>query len=80
MTGCPGRDRSSWTYDDIYEVPCPGCGALVELFKDDVCRACPGCGRKVPNPRRDARCADWCPAADRCSLAGPGDRRPGPDR
>lgn len=67
--GCPGRDRSSWTPDDIFDVSCPECGAAVEFFKDDVRRYCGGCGTCIPNPRQGVSCATWCAAADKCSLA-----------
>jgi endogenous inhibitor of DNA gyrase (YacG/DUF329 family) len=66
--GCPGSDRSSWTPDDIYEVPCPRCGAPVEFFKDDARRRCPSCGASLANPKREPGCADWCAAAEKCSL------------
>ena len=68
MTGCPGRDRSGWTADDIFDVACPGCGTEVEFFKDDARRDCPSCGRCIVNPRRGQSCAQWCSAADKCSL------------
>ncbi len=35
--GCPGRDRSNWTPDDIFEAPSAVCGAAVE-FLNDVAR------------------------------------------
>ncbi len=38
--GCPGQDRSNWTPDDIFEVPCTNCGATIEFFKDDAKRFC----------------------------------------
>ncbi len=66
--GCPGRDRSSWTPDDIFEVACERCGAAVEFFKDDARRRCPSCGVLVANPKREPACTDWCAAVDKCSL------------
>lgn len=66
--GCPGRDRSSWGPDDIFEVPCDSCGTAVEFFRDDVRRYCSSCGACVPNPRRAVSCVDWCAAAERCST------------
>ena len=68
MTGCPGRDRSSWTADDIFEVACPSCGTLVEFFKDDRRRDCPSCGGCMVNPKRALSCAEWCASAESCSL------------
>jgi hypothetical protein len=66
--GCPGRDRSSWTPDDVFELPCSECGASIEFFKDDKRRYCPACGACNPNPRQDVGCAAWCAAADKCSV------------
>lgn len=66
--GCPGSDRSSWTPDDIFEVACERCGASVEFFKDDARRRCPSCGATLANPKREPGCADWCAAAEKCSL------------
>jgi len=68
MPGCPGRDRSSWTADDIFDVVCPFCGEATEFFKDDLKRTCPGCGACLINPKQGLTCADWCAAADKCSL------------
>ncbi len=68
MTGCPGRDLSSWTPDDIFEVACGACGTAVEFFKDDAKRMCPGCGACIPNPRQKVGCAAWCASADKCSI------------
>ncbi len=66
--GCPGQDRSNWTPDDIFEVPCAGCGRPIEFFKDDARRYCPDCGVCTPNPKQDLGCAAWCAAADKCSV------------
>ncbi len=66
--GCPGQDRSSWTPDDIFEVPCSSCGKPIEFFKDDARRYCGACGACNPNPRQDIGCAAWCAAADKCSI------------
>ena len=49
--GCPGQDRSNWTPDDIFEVPCANCGATIEFFKDDAKRYCKACGTCNPNPK-----------------------------
>ncbi len=68
MAGCPGRDRSSWTPDDIFDVACPACGTQVEFFKDDKRRRCPDCGVCIVNPKEARSCADWCASADKCSL------------
>jgi endogenous inhibitor of DNA gyrase (YacG/DUF329 family) len=65
---CPGQDRINWTADDIFDVRCPSCGAAIEYFKDDRRRTCPGCGAVVENPRFDNGCAEWCAAAENCSI------------
>lgn len=63
---CPGQDMRQWTFDDVFEEPCPFCGALVEFFKTDIRTPCPACRRQVANPRKDPGCAKWCPAAEQC--------------
>jgi predicted RNA-binding Zn-ribbon protein involved in translation (DUF1610 family) len=68
VTGCPGRDLSSWTPDDIFDVTCWACGTQVEFFKDDKRRSCPSCGAWIVNPKQVRSCADWCASADKCSL------------
>lgn len=63
---CPGQDTRYWKDRDIFEVPCPSCGNIVEFFKDDTIRACRSCGKKVPNPRLDFGCALYCKFAEQC--------------
>jgi len=63
---CPGQDRRYWTRDAVFEVPCPHCGAEVELFKDEPSGRCTSCGHKFPNPGIDFGCARWCPVAEAC--------------
>ncbi len=63
---CPGQDMRFWTPEDIYDVPCPRCGAMVEFFKDDPSQPCPSCNVRFRNPRIDLGCAKWCPHADVC--------------
>ena len=74
--GCPGQDRSNWTPDDIFEMPCTNCGATIEFFKDDAKRYCAACGTCNPNPKQDIGCAAWCAAAEKCST-GPAVARGG---
>lgn len=47
---CPSSDLAPKS-NDIFEVPCPKCGADVELFGDDRQGKCADCGHKFPNPR-----------------------------
>jgi hypothetical protein len=66
---CPGQDTQNWKSGDIFEAPCPNCGRAIEFFKDDTSRRCKGCGERVPNPKLDFGCAEYCEYADQC-LAG----------
>jgi len=63
---CPGQDKRFWKADDIFEAPCPHCGAAIEFWKDDPRRRCRACGRVAPNPRFDMGCATWCKLAEAC--------------
>ncbi len=63
---CPGQDTQYWTAGAIFEVPCPGCGAIVEFFKDDTSRRCRQCGHRFINPNLDFGCAAYCPFAEQC--------------
>ena len=47
-------------------MPCPKCGAWVELFKDESSGRCRNCGCKVRNPRVSFDCAQWCALAEQC--------------
>jgi len=66
ISQCPGQDKRFWKPDDIFESPCPECGAAIEFWKDDVRRRCRGCGATVANPRFDMGCAAWCKFAAQC--------------
>jgi endogenous inhibitor of DNA gyrase (YacG/DUF329 family) len=66
MARCPGQDQRFWKPQDIFEVPCPGCGRAVEFFRDEPTVKCRGCGRLVVNSRLDLGCAEWCTHADQC--------------
>ena len=63
---CPGQDKRFWKPDDVFESPCPHCGATVEFWKDDPRHKCRGCGRTVANPRFNMGCAQWCKYAEAC--------------
>jgi DNA-directed RNA polymerase subunit RPC12/RpoP len=63
---CPGQDLRYWKLDDIYEITCVHCGALIEFFKDDPRRLCKACGQRMLNPRNDMSCAQWCKHAKEC--------------
>jgi hypothetical protein len=66
---CPGQDTRYWRPGDIFEVPCPQCGTMVEFCKDEPSRRCPSCRHRFVNPRLDLGCLQWCEHADDC-LAG----------
>jgi hypothetical protein len=72
---CPGQDRAYWKPDAVFEVPCPHCGASVELFKDESSGRCPKCGHRFLNPGADFGCAQWCSLAKECVGFAP-DRGP----
>lgn len=63
---CPGQDTRFWTPKDVYEIPCPACGNMVEFFKDDPSRKCEKCDTRFRNPRIDMGCAKWCAYAAEC--------------
>jgi len=66
MDRCPGQDQRYLKPSDVFEVPCPECGHMVEFFKFDVKLNCRGCGREMRNPKLDLGCAKWCKYADKC--------------
>lgn len=66
MVRCPGQDQRFWRPEDIFDARCPGCGQVVEFFKDEPSLKCRKCGYMVANPKIDLGCAQWCQYADRC--------------
>jgi putative nucleotidyltransferase with HDIG domain len=66
IDNCPGQDKRFWRPEDIFEAPCPHCGAAVEFWKDDPQRRCRQCSRFVRNPKIDLGCAKWCKYAKEC--------------
>ena len=63
---CPGQDKRFWKPGDVFEAPCPHCGAAVEFWKDEPRRRCRSCGKTAPNPKFDMGCAKWCKYAEAC--------------
>ena len=63
---CPGQDSRYWGANAIFEAKCPGCGNVVEFFKDEGSRPCRKCGHRVLNPKMDFGCATYCPYAEQC--------------
>lgn len=66
MVRCPGQDQRFWKPEDIFEVPCSGCGKAMEFFKDEPKLKCSSCGQMVVNPKIDLGCAEWCQYAEQC--------------
>ncbi|HPB82110.1 MAG TPA: hypothetical protein PK200_08750 [Spirochaetota bacterium] len=75
MAQCPGTDMRYWSFNDIFEVRCPGCGAMIEFFKDDPSRVCHHCGEVIRNSRLQKGCAEWCPMAGSCAEAHRNDKK-----
>lgn len=68
---CPGQDMRYWKPGDIFEIPCPHCGASVEFFKDEPTQPCRSCKQKIRNPKLDLGCAKWCQFAPECLGQAP---------
>ena len=66
MVKCPGQDQRFWKPEDIFEVPCSGCGHTIEFFKDEPKLKCRKCEQIVVNPKIDLGCAEWCQYGDQC--------------
>ena len=66
MPKCPGQDMRFWSLDDIFDVPCPGCGVAIEFWKDEPALRCRNCNELVANPKIDLGCAKWCKYAKEC--------------
>ena len=63
---CPGQDSQFWKPEDVIDITCPNCKAVIEFFKDEPKRKCYNCKQEVINPRVDFGCALWCPKAVEC--------------
>jgi hypothetical protein len=68
---CPGQDRRYWIGEPTFDVPCPKCGTMVELFRDEGSGRCRNCGHRFPNPKAAFGCAQWCPQAKECMGLAP---------
>jgi hypothetical protein len=68
---CPGQDPRYWTGEVVIEVPCPECGAAVEIFRDEKAGRCLRCGHRFVNPGADFGCAQWCAMANECLGLSP---------
>jgi len=55
-----------FTSKDVAECACPSCGAVIEMWKDDVKRKCPRCKTTLFNPKLGNTCLSWCAKAEEC--------------
>lgn len=62
MIRCPGQDLRNLR---ISLHKCPGCGAEVEIFSDEMRVKCQKCGQYVYKEKTPS-CIDWCAAARQC--------------
>jgi len=62
ISRCPGQDSRNLKTE---ELNCPGCGASVEMFSDEIKRRCPNCAGQIVRHRLPC-CVDWCKAAKEC--------------
>lgn len=60
--GCPGQDSRKLRVA-LYK--CPGCGADVEIFSDEIKVRCQKC-RQVVYRDKMPSCIDWCASARQC--------------
>jgi hypothetical protein len=73
---CPGQDSRYWIANAAFDIPCPRCARLVEVFRDENSGRCRQCGHRFANPKVAFDCAAWCEYAEQCtgvpasSLAG----------
>ena len=63
---CPGQDKAYWKEDPAFDMPCPKCGADVEVFRDETTARCGKCDHRFKNPKIDLNCARWCAYAKEC--------------
>ncbi|GAB4411718.1 MAG: hypothetical protein OHK0032_07620 [Thermodesulfovibrionales bacterium] len=61
--GCPGSKEIKNPYPE--EIKCFWCGAINEIWTDEVETVCDGCGKTISREMRPT-CLEWCPAAKEC--------------
>ncbi len=59
---CPGQDSRKLRVS-LYK--CPGCGADVEIFSDEIKIRCQKCRQLVYREKMPS-CIDWCASARQC--------------
>jgi DNA-directed RNA polymerase subunit RPC12/RpoP len=62
VSRCPGQDGRNLTVA-LYK--CPGCGAEVEIFSDEMRIKCHKCGSYVYREKQPS-CIEWCAKAREC--------------
>jgi len=61
---CPGSMAFRQPKPEI--VPCPNCGADVEIWTDEAVGRCLQCSRQVVRRKAEPSCAQWCTHAREC--------------
>jgi len=64
---CPGQESRNLRVE-VFK--CPGCGADVEIFSDEMRFRCRKCGTMVVRKEVAPSCFDWCDAAQKCLGEG----------
>ena len=59
---CPGQERRNL---QVEVFKCPGCGADVEIFSDEMRFRCRKCGTMVVRKEVAPACLDWCKMAEK---------------
>ncbi len=62
---CPGQESRNL---GVEVFKCPGCGADVEIFSDEMRFRCRKCGTMVVRKEVAPSCLDWCDAAQNASA------------
>ncbi len=61
--GCPGSKEIRTPYPE--EIRCFWCGAVSEIWSDEVEIVCKGCKKTISRDMKPT-CIEWCPAAKEC--------------
>lgn len=60
---CPGSSEIRRPFPE--EITCVFCGAIVEIWSDEVETTCPECKKTISRNMKPS-CLQWCPAAKEC--------------
>ena len=61
---CPGSQKFSQPEPE--NIKCPFCGAVAEIWTDEVTAKCPKC-KKITTRQQGQSCLDWCRYARECA-------------